>query len=290
MSDLKIDARLKEINIKIRAMEGEQTRRRLEASNGLNDELHAIDDKFHEDMKNLKEKYMQERQSIEDRYFADRKAIDKEYEDKRLDLIDSIKEVIGDISEVVGFESSKPVQPVANFSNFDANYSSYNNEYNSISENVEPQMPLTSLSDIENSLDEITNNLDNVEPNIDSLNIPVMDSVSNVDQNIQSPVDYNGVNNQNNMDVMNQVQNTTLEPITETFNQVEPIIQNVVPTPETVVSEVSTQSPMIDMPQSIPTIDATIQQQVAPTFEQNVVQDINTSIDNVLDDINSNVN
>ena len=232
MSDLKIDARLKEINIKIRAMEGEQTRRRLEAANGLNDELHKVDDKFHEEMKALKEKYMDERQSIEDRYFAERKAIDKEYEDKRLDLIDSIKEVIGDISEVVGIEPSKSVTPVSHFE-------SVNNEYTSIFDNNEDllnddievpapsiQTPLTKIEDIEESLEEVSNGFSPVEPAIEDINMPAIDNF---------PLNTEVTEVSNNIIETPLQEVTTFEPIINEPTIDEPVV-NVPIQPEVVVT------------------------------------------------------
>lgn len=312
MSDLKIDARLKEINIKIRAMEGEQTRRRLESANGLNDELHAIDDKFHEDMRVLKERYIQERQSIEDRYFADRKAIDKEYEDRRLDLIDSIKEVIGDISEAVGFEPSKPVEPISNFEPVSNDYTSiFNNNENMIINTVEDtntvvQTPLTSLDDIEQSLGDVTSSFGPIEPVIEEVNAPAVNDfdlnteVNNVsfeETVIQQPALENEVINQN----------VVVEPVISAPIEPAPVIeQNVVEVPSSMpvqqLEEVPI-APVVDQPiietvpvmqvqaspiVSEPVVDQTIQapQQVIT----NVTQDINASIDNVLDDINSGVN
>ena len=324
MSDLKIDARLKEINIKIRAMEGEQTRRRLEAANGLNDELHAVDDKFHEDMKSLKERYMQERQSIEDRYFADRKAIDKEYEDKRLDLIDSIKEVIGDISEVVGFEPSKPVEPISNFESVNNEYTSIFDNKESLNDNesVEPastiQTPLTSIEDIEESLEEVTNGFAPIEPVIEEVNVPEFDNtvlnlevpeINNIsieEPVIQEPAVENEVINQNVVvepvisyptetapaieqnvvEVTNSMPVQQLEevPITPVVDQ--PIIDTVpvMQTPQVIPAMEMQASPIV----SEPVVDQTIpapQQAIA-----NVTQDINASIDNALDDINSGIN
>ena len=324
MSDLKIDARLKEINIKIRAMEGEQTRRRLEAANGLNDELHAVDDKFHEDMKSLKERYMQERQSIEDRYFADRKAIDKEYEDKRLDLIDSIKEVIGDISEVVGFEPSKPVETISNFESVNNEYTSIFDNKESLNDNesVEPastiQTPLTSIEDIEESLEEVTNGFGPIEPVIEEVNVPEFDNtvlnlevpeINNI--SIEEPVNQEpAVENE----VINQ--NAVVEPVISYPTETAPVIeQNVVEVtnsmPVQQLEEVPI-TPVVDQPiietvpvmqtpqvipdmemQASPIVSEPIVDQTIPAPQQaivNVTQDINASIDNALDDINSGVN
>ena len=324
MSDLKIDARLKEINIKIRAMEGEQTRRRLEAANGLNDELHAVDDKFHEDMKSLKERYMQERQSIEDRYFADRKAIDKEYEDKRLDLIDSIKEVIGDISEVVGFEPSKPVEPISNFESVNNEYTSIFDNKESLNDNesVEPastiQTPLTSIEDIEESLEEVTNGFAPIEPVIEEVNVPEFDNtvlnlevpeINNIsieEPVIQEPAVENEVINQN----------VVVEPVISYPTETAPVIeQNVVEVtnsmPVQQLEEVPI-TPVVDQPiidtvpvmqtpqvipamemQASPIVSEPVVDQTIPVPQQaiaNVTQDINASIDNALDDINSGIN
>lgn len=324
MSDLKIDARLKEINIKIRAMEGEQTRRRLEAANGLNDELHAVDDKFHEDMKSLKERYMQERQSIEDRYFADRKAIDKEYEDKRLDLIDSIKEVIGDISEVVGFEPSKPVEPISNFESVNNEYTSIFDNKESLNDNesVEPastiQTPLTSIEDIEESLEEVTNGFAPIEPVIEEVNVPEFDNtvlnlevpeINNIsieEPVIQEPAVENEVINQN----------VVVEPVISYPTETAPVIeQNVVEVtnsmPVQQLEEVPI-TPVVDQPiidtvpvmqtpqvipamemQASPIVSEPVVDQTIPAPQQaiaNVTQDINASIDNALDDINSGIN
>lgn len=324
MSDLKIDARLKEINIKIRAMEGEQTRRRLEAANGLNDELHAVDDKFHEDMKSLKERYMQERQSIEDRYFADRKAIDKEYEDKRLDLIDSIKEVIGDISEVVGFEPSKPVEPISNFESVNNEYTSIFDNKESLNDNesVEPastiQTPLTSIEDIEESLEEVTNGFGPIEPVIEEVNVPEFDNtvlnlevpeINNIsieEPVIQEPAVENEVINQN----------VVVEPVISYPTETAPVIeQNVVevtnsmpvqqleevPITPVVDQPIIDTVPVMQTPQVIPTMEMQaspivsepVVDQTIPAPQQaiaNVTQDINASIDNALDDINSGIN
>lgn len=324
MSDLKIDARLKEINIKIRAMEGEQTRRRLEAANGLNDELHAVDDKFHEDMKSLKERYMQERQSIEDRYFADRKAIDKEYEDKRLDLIDSIKEVIGDISEVVGFEPSKSVEPISNFESVNNEYTSIFDNKESLNDNeaVEPastiQTPLTSIEDIEESLEEVTNGFAPIEPVIEEVNVPEFDNtvlnlevpeINNIsieEPVIQEPAVENEVINQN----------VVVEPVISYPTETAPVIeQNVVEVtnsmPVQQLEEVPI-TPVVDQPiidtvpvmqtpqvipamemQASPIVSEPVVDQTIPAPQQaiaNVTQDINASIDNALDDINSGIN
>ena len=288
MSDLKIDARLKEINIKIRAMEGEQTRRRLEAANGLNEELHAVDDKFHEDMKSLKERYMQERQSIEDRYFADRKSIDKEYEDKRLDLINSIKEVIGDISEVVGFETSKLSETINNFASSKDKYiSDFNNHENIIETNNSmvsnsiTHSPLTSLDDIEQSLGNINNGFDPIEPTVNNAN------------NFSVSTNIPEITNDVVVDSVSSPENLVPEPVINYSTVPEPIMQNEVPVIENFVQQmpVSVQPIVQEQVNEQPQMPASqVIQPVQEISSQEITQNINTSIDNVLDDININVN
>ena len=326
MSDLKIDARLKEINIKIRAMEGEYTKRKLESANGLNEELHAIDNKFHEELRNLKENYMRDRQAIEDRYFADKKSIDKEYEDKRLDLIDSIKEVIGDISEVVGFEPVKTEEPISRFESVNNDYTSiFDNSSNDVLDaNPVNQTPLTSIDDIEESLGEVTNGFGPLEPVVEDINIPLVNDFNVVseapivnDFSIPESTIENEVINQNVIDepaVSTLVQtepvvtNTVIEaspatvsqvqileevPVTPVYEQpvsmevpVMPTVDSAVPTENVVPSPAMVQPVAIE--QVVPAVTTPVYEQPIPA--QNVVQDINASIDNALDDINPGVN